>query len=92
MIQLADLLREPLVVGTAHDWSAFRRIVFDNAMRIGVRPNIVQEAPSAEVIFALVAAGTGVSIYGISRTELVRSGVAVRPLAGMKGDMNIYAA
>lgn len=92
VIQLAELLREPLVVGTAHDWSAFRRIVFDNALRIGVRPQIVQEAPSAEVIFSLVAAGIGVSIYGISETELVRSGVAVRPLTGMKGDMNVYAA
>jgi DNA-binding transcriptional LysR family regulator len=91
-IQLSDLLREPLVIGTAHDWSAFRRIIIDNALRIGIRPHIVQEAPSAEFIFALVSAGIGVSIYGISQTELVRNGVTVRALAGMKGDMNIYAA
>ncbi len=91
-INLRELLAEPMVIGSAHEWAAFRRILVDNALRLGLRPNIVQEAPSSEVIFALVAAGIGVSVYAVSETPLVRSGVTVARLGGMRGDIDVYAA
>jgi DNA-binding transcriptional LysR family regulator len=89
-LDVEALLQQPLVLGTLPDWSAFRRRILEEAARRSIRPLVVQETLTGEGIFALVAAGVGVSIYSQSQHDLSRSGVAVRPLTGMSGDVDLH--
>jgi DNA-binding transcriptional LysR family regulator len=91
-ISMDMLLREPLVLGSLPEYSAFRRKVLEEAMRLGIRPRIVQEASTSDGIFALVAAGVGVSIYAKGRSPLVRTGIAVKPVTGASSDVDLYIA
>ncbi len=86
------LLREPLVLGTLPEYSAFRKLVLEEAAQHGIKPRIVQETSTSDGIFALVAAGVGVSLYAKGASPLVRSGVAVRPVAGAVSDVDLYMA
>ena len=91
-ISIDILLREPLVLGTLPEYSAFRRIVQEEAARYGVRPRVVQETSTSDGIFALVAAGVGVSLYTKGAAELVRSGVAIKSVTGAASDVDLYMA
>ena len=89
-VDIEVLLRHPLVLGSLPDWAAFRRGILEAAARRSIRPQVVQETATGEGIFALVAAGVGVSIYSQAQHGLSRSGVAVRPLRGMNGDVDLH--
>lgn len=91
-VSLEDLAAEPFVIGSERDWSAFRRIAFDKAIAAGTAFQIVQEASSSEGVFALVAAGVGVSIYAESAAVLRRNGVRVRRIAGCDRSIAIVMA
>ena len=86
------LLREPLVLGTLPEYSAFRRIIQEEAAKHGIKPRVVQETSTSDGIFALVAAGVGVSLYAKGSAQLVRSGVAIKPVTGAESDMDLYMA
>ena len=91
-IGIDALLREPLVLGSLPEYSAFRRQVLAEATSHGIKPRIIQEASTSDGIFALVAAGVGVSIYAKGRSALVRSGVAVKRVTGAAGNVDLYLA
>jgi DNA-binding transcriptional LysR family regulator len=91
-ITIEALLREPLVLGSLPEYSAFRRKVIGEATSLGIKLRIIQEASTSDGIIALVAAGVGVSIYAKGRSQLVRSGVAVKPVAGGSSDVDLYMA
>jgi DNA-binding transcriptional LysR family regulator len=91
-IDITTLLEEPLVLGSLPEWSAFRRKILEEAAKRGIRPRIVQEASVSDGIFALVAAGVGVSIYAQSQHDVVRSGVAVLQLTGISSDVDLHMA
>lgn len=91
-IAIEALLREPLVLGSLPEYSAFRRKIIGEATSLGIKPRIIQEASTSDGIFALVAAGVGASIYAKGRSPLVRSGVAVKPVTGGSSDVDLYMA
>jgi DNA-binding transcriptional LysR family regulator len=91
-VSVGELLREPLVLGSLPEWSAFRRQVLEEAARRGFQLRIIQETSTSEGILALVAAGVGVSIYAQGQFDLVRSGVAVRTLTGISTDVDLHMA
>ena len=91
-IAIEALLREPLVLGSLPEYSAFRRKIIAEATTLGIKPRIIQEASTSDGIFALVAAGVGASIYAKGRSPLVRSGVAVKPVSGGSSDVDLYMA
>ena len=91
-ISIDTLLREPLVLGSLPEYSAFRRQVLGEAAKRGIKPRIIQEASTSDGIFALVAAGVGVSIYAKGGSALVRSGVTVKPVTGASSDVDLYLA
>lgn len=62
-IRAQDLRGVGLVFGNDKLWSVYRRVVFSEFDRCGVSPRIEQEAPTPSAIFALVAAGIGVTIF-----------------------------
>jgi DNA-binding transcriptional LysR family regulator len=74
------------------EYSAFRRKVIGEATSLGIKLRIIQEASTSDGIIALVAAGVGVSIYAKGRSQLVRSGVAVKPVTGGSSDVDLYMA
>jgi DNA-binding transcriptional LysR family regulator len=91
-IAIEALLREPLVLGSLPEYSAFRRKIISEATSLGIKLRIIQEASTSDGIFALVAAGVGASIYAKGRSPLVRSGVAVKPVTGGSSDVDLYMA
>lgn len=90
-LTLADLAREPFVLGSGEDWRAFRERLFALCRARGFFPDIVQEASSSEGIFGLVAAGAGVSLYASCVRNIQRRGVAIRALDDVGDTLPIRA-
>jgi DNA-binding transcriptional LysR family regulator len=91
-VRLADLAREPFVMGSENAFSAFRPLVFDLCHGAGFFPDVVQEASNSSGIFGLVAAGAGVSIYAGCARNTPRAGVVVKALRGVGERIPIFAA
>ena len=90
-VHLAELAAEDFVMGTEEAFGSFRRIFFPLCHGAGFFPSIVQEASNSSGIFGLVAAGVGVSVYADCARNTGRSGVVVRPLAGISERIPTYA-
>ena len=91
-LKLADLAREPFVVGARETFSAFRTRLFDLCHRAGFFPNVVQEASDSSGIFGLVAAGAGITVYAGCAGHVRREGVVVKRLSDVKERIPIVAA
>ncbi|PWV62263.1 LysR family transcriptional regulator [Plasticicumulans acidivorans] len=77
---LDALAREPFILGSGENWTAYRNRLFAICHRHGFYPDIVQEASSSEGIFGLVAGGIGVTVYAGCARNVLRRGVVVRAL------------
>ncbi len=62
-LSLTDVLSEPILIGNAEEWSAFRDVIFALFAEAGVTPNILFEASSAAALLGLVAKGLGLTFY-----------------------------
>jgi len=91
-IGIATLLKEPLVLGSLPEFSAFRRLVAEEAAKRHVELQVIQEASTSDGILALVAAGVGVSVYAQGASGIVRNGVVVTNVMGASSDADVYAA
>lgn len=91
-LQLADLAREPFVMGNEDSFGSFRRLFFPLCHEAGFMPDVVQQASSTTGIFGMVAAGVGVSVYAGCARNIRRVGVAVRPLADVSTKVPVFAA
>ena len=80
-LALADILNEPVLIGNAAEWSAFRDVIFALYAQAGVMPNIVQEASSAAALLGLVAKGLGLTFYAGAPKLYQSPGIAFVPLA-----------
>jgi DNA-binding transcriptional LysR family regulator len=80
-LTIADLAKEPLVMGTNEEWPTFRRIVIDAFQSAGQILNIGQEASSLTGILGLVTAGMGITVFcGVPRFCGERA-IVSRPIA-----------
>lgn len=91
-LRLADVAREPFVVGARETFGSFRTLLFDLCHRAGFFPDVVQEASDSSGIFGLVAAGAGITVYAGCAGHVRREGVVVRPLADVKERIPIVGA
>ncbi|WP_119461888.1 LysR family transcriptional regulator [Rhodospirillaceae bacterium SYSU D60014] len=91
-LRLADLAKEPFVLGNGENWSAYRDRLFVLCHQAGFFPEIVQEASSSEGIFGLVAAGTGVTVYASCARNIQRRGLVIRPLEDVRETIPVFAA
>jgi DNA-binding transcriptional LysR family regulator len=91
-LRLAELASEPFVIGSEDTFSSFRAMVFDLCRTADFFPNVVQEVSSSNGIFALVAAGAGITIYSGSARSIRRSGVVVKALSDVRRRIPIFAA
>lgn len=67
-LTIAELAREPLVMGTNPEWPTFRRIVVDMFQKEGHVMQVEQEATSLVGILGLVIAGMGITLFcGVPR-------------------------
>jgi DNA-binding transcriptional LysR family regulator len=87
-IALADLAREPFILGTSAFWGPYRRTVDELCLAAGFTPSVVQEAYNSDGIFGLVAAGMGVSIYVEGARNFALRGCTVRPIAGLDASID----
>lgn len=62
-LTVADLVKEPLIIGTDAEWPTFRRIVVDMFQKEGHIIHVAQEATSLLGILGLVTAGMGITIF-----------------------------
>jgi len=62
-LTVADLVKEPIVIGTDAEWPTFRRIVLDMFQKEGHVLHVAQEATSLLGILGLVTAGMGITIF-----------------------------
>lgn len=62
-LTVADLVKEPLIIGTDAEWPTFRPIVVDMFQKEGHILQIAQEATSMLGILGLVTAGMGVTLF-----------------------------
>lgn len=62
-LTVADLVKEPLIIGTDAEWPTFRHIVVDMFQKEGHILHIAQEATSMLGILGLVTAGMGVTLF-----------------------------
>lgn len=91
-VTLAEISREPFVMGSQEGFASFRKLLFDLCETRGFYPNIVQEVPDKNGIFALVAAGAGLTIYAGSARSVQRSGIIVKGIADARRKVPIFAA
>lgn len=91
-VMLAEISREPFIIGSEESFASFRRLLFDLCQTAGFYPNIVQEVPDKNGIFALVAAGAGLTIYAGSARNVQRSGITVKGIADARRKVPIFAA
>jgi DNA-binding transcriptional LysR family regulator len=91
-LKLADLAREPFVLGARETFSSFRTLLFDLCHRAGFFPDVVQEASDSSGIFGLVAAGAGITVYAGCAGHVRREGVVIKRLSDVKERIPIVAA
>lgn len=91
-VALADLAREPFVLGGEDGFSSFRRLFFPLCHEAGFMPEVVQQASTSSGIFGMVAAGVGVSVFAGCARNLRRAGVVVKPLADVRATIPLVAA
>lgn len=82
-VELADLAREPFVLGIMRRWSHYRRQLDALCIAAGFLPNVAQEAYNSEGVFGFVAANIGVTVHLESAGSFSRKGVVLRPLKGV---------
>jgi DNA-binding transcriptional LysR family regulator len=90
-LRLADLAHEPFVLGGQKGWHAFRQIVDRAFAAAGFTPRITQEAFETIEIFALVAAGIGVSVFPVSARNVRPRGLVMRPLTDVTERIELVA-
>lgn len=62
-VTLAELARNPLILGSMAEWDFFRQFVLDTFAQAGEQVEVKYEASNAMGILGLVSVGLGVSVY-----------------------------
>ncbi len=75
-----DIVREPVLIGSESDWSAFRDILFRLYAQEGASPAIAAEASSAAALMGLAAKGMGITFYAGIPTLYQGGALAFRPI------------
>jgi DNA-binding transcriptional LysR family regulator len=83
-VAIADLVDEPFVLTDASGGFVLRDLTLHVCHEAGFHPNVVQEATDSHTVFALVAAGLGLSIVPESAQALRPVDVAYVPLTGIE--------
>lgn len=83
-LALTDVLSEPILIGSAAEWSAFRDVIFTLFAEVGGTPNIVFEASSAAALLGLVAKGLGLTFYAGAPKLYQSADIVFLPLAPMR--------
>ncbi|UTW10522.1 LysR family transcriptional regulator [Marinobacterium rhizophilum] len=91
-VELADLAREPFVLGSMSGWSHYRRQLDALCIQAGFLPSVAQEAYNSEGVFGFVAANIGVTVHLQSAGSFNRQGVVLRPLKGVTARVCTEAA
>ena len=76
-IGIATLLRQPLVLGSLPEFSAFRRLVAEEAGKRHIQLQIIQETSTSDGILAV--------LQGLSTSQLVREPMDVGPRGSLRG-------
>ena len=80
-VPIEALAEEPFVSFPPNSGSSLRDATLSMCEGAGFNPRIVQDAPDSYTIFALVAAGVGVTLTLTSCQHIQQSGLVYRPLA-----------
>ena len=91
-LRLAELAKEPFVIGSEETFGSFRKLLFELCHEAGFFPDIVQEASNSSGIFGLVAAGAGITVYAGCARNVLRKGVVVRRISNVRERIPIVAA
>ena len=96
-VTVADLRGEKLIMGSESMWSVYRRTILSEFEREGVPPQIAFEAPTTEIIFSLVSAGMGLTVFPMSYSQYQsqqypENFVACRPFAAKESKILIICA
>jgi LysR family transcriptional regulator, benzoate and cis,cis-muconate-responsive activator of ben and cat genes len=91
-VTFADLARYPLVLGNIAEWDFFRQFVLDAFAQANVAAQVKYEASNAMGILGLVASGLGVSVYAQALEKLQPQGIAIRPIADCRQDLETVLA
>ncbi len=83
VVDIRALAGEAFIVGVMARWRHFRRHLDALCLKAGFAPRIVQEVYNTEGMFGLISANIGVTIHLECAANYTRSGVAIRPLAGV---------
>lgn len=83
VVDIRALAGEAFIVGVMARWRHFRRHLDALCLKAGFAPQIVQEVYNTEGMFGLISANIGVTIHLECAANYTRSGVAIRPLAGV---------
>jgi DNA-binding transcriptional LysR family regulator len=83
-VALADLRDEPFILTDGSGGFVLRDLTLRVCREAGFQPNVIQEATDSATVFALVAAGLGLSIVPESAQAMRPGDVAYVPLAGVE--------
>jgi DNA-binding transcriptional LysR family regulator len=83
-VALADLRDEPFILTDTSGGLVLRDLTLQVCRDAGFQPNVIQEATDFYTVFALVAAGLGLSIVPESAQAVRPADVAYVPLAGIE--------
>lgn len=90
-IGIQELANEPFILGTTTEWRSLNDIVTAFCSSHGFLPSVIQEAPTRDSIFGLVAAGLGVTIYTDVAYSVPRPEIAVIRIAEANAPLQISA-
>ena len=90
-IAIRELANEPFIQGTATEWRSLNDAVTSFCSSHGFLPSVIQEAPTRDSIFGLVAAGLGVTIYTDVAYRVPRPEIAVLPIKEAETPLQISA-
>jgi DNA-binding transcriptional LysR family regulator len=91
-VDIRALAGEGFIVGVMSRWRHFRRHLDALCLKAGFAPRIVQEVYNTEGMFGLISANIGVTIHLECTENYIRSGVVLRPLAGVSDTITTLAA
>lgn len=90
-ISIQELSNEPFIQGTKTEWRSLNDAVIAFCSSYGFLPTVIQEAPTRDSIFGLVAAGLGVTIYTEIAYYVPRPEIAIVNIVEAESPLQISA-
>lgn len=90
-VSLAEIAKEPLVLGSTRGWRTYRSMLASAFEAAGVAMPLAQEVEESVSIFGLVAGGCGITLYPNCGDQLRLRDVSIVPISDLREKVQTIA-